>query len=146
VGAEGDTRVEFIYEVANGLGRELGDAGLTLVSGSGLLVGSAVVSGFLSALQRGGMWGLDQRLIARPFPQPLSGKEPDSEQWSMLRAELGRLSGIVIFVGGQKIVDGQLVEADGVNTERDAADQNGAFLLPIGATGGASRRIACRFR
>ena len=88
VGVEGGTRAEFIYQVAYGLGRELGDAGLTLVNGSGLLVGSAVVSRFLSALQHAGSWDLDRRLIARPFPQPLYGREPDREQWAMLRAEL----------------------------------------------------------
>jgi hypothetical protein len=142
VGVEGGARAEFVYQVAYGLGRELGAAGLTLINGSGLLVGSAVVSGFLSALQHAGSWDLDRRFIARPFPQPLSGKEPDHAQWAMLRAELGRLSGIVIFIGGQKVVDGRLVEADGVYAEREVADQNGAFLLPIGATGGASKRIA----
>jgi hypothetical protein len=36
----------------------------------------------------------------------------------------------------------RVVEADGVNAEREVADQKGAFLLPIGATGGASKRIA----
>jgi hypothetical protein len=142
VGVEGGKRAEFVYQVAFGLGRELGDAGLTLVNGSGLLVGSAVVSGFLSALQHARSWDLDRRLIARPFPQPLHGKEPDREQWAMLRGELGRLSGVVIFIGGQKVVEGQLVEADGVHTERQVADQKGSFLLPVGATGGASKRIA----
>jgi hypothetical protein len=119
----------------------LGDAGLTLVNGSGLLVGSAAVSGFLSALQQTGSWDLDRRLIARPFPQPLHGKEPNREQWAMLRAELGRLSGVVIFIGGQKVVGGRIVEADGVYAEQKVAIENGSFLLPIGATGGASKRI-----
>jgi hypothetical protein len=142
VGVEGGPRAEFVYQVAYGLGHELGASGLTLVNGSGLLVGSAVVSGFLSALQRAGSWDLDRRLIARPFPQPLHGNEPDHEQWALLRAELGRLSGVVIFIGGQKVVEGRIVDADGVYVEREVADRNGAFLLPIGATGGASKRIA----
>jgi hypothetical protein len=139
---EASSRAEFIYQVAHGLGMELGTAGFTLVNGFGSLVGSAAVSGFLSALQQVGSWDLDRRLIARPFPQPLEGKEPDAAQWAMLRSELGRLSGIVIFVGGVKMIDGQIIEADGVHTEREVADQNGAFLLPIGASGGASMRIA----
>jgi Sir2- and TIR-associating SLOG family/SIR2-like domain len=142
VGVGGNSRAEFVHQVAYGLGRELGNAGLTLVSGSGLLVGSAAVSGFLSSLQRTGSWDLDRRLIARPFPQPLDGKEPNREQWALLRDELGRLSGIVIFIGGQKVVDGRVVEADGVYAERRIADENGAFLIPVGATGGASKGIA----
>jgi hypothetical protein len=142
IGIEGDQRVEFIYEVAHGLGHVLGQQGLTLVSGSGVLVGSAVLAGFLSALQHEGIWDLDRRLVSRPFPQPLEGKQPDREQWGMLRAELGRLSGVALFIGGRKIVDGKVVDADGVFAEREIAEKNGAFLLPIGATGGAAKRIA----
>jgi hypothetical protein len=142
VGVDGGPRAEFVHQVSYALGRALGDAGLTVVNGSGLLIGSGVVSGFLASLQQSGSWDLDRRLIARPFPQPLHGKEPDRKQWAMLRAELGRLSGIVVFIGGKKMVDGGIVEADGVHEERKIADENGSFLLPIGATGGASKRIA----
>jgi hypothetical protein len=35
------------------------------------------------------------RIAFSGFPQPLHGKEPDQQQWTMLRTELGRLSGIV---------------------------------------------------
>jgi hypothetical protein len=142
VGAEGGPRAEFIHKLAFELGSSLGAEGLTLVSGSGLLVGSASVSGFLSSLQRSGGWDLERRLVARPFPQPLHGKEPDKEQWQLLRNELGRLSGIVIFVGGQKVVDGKLVDADGVLAEYEIAKTNGSFLLPVGATGGGAGIIA----
>jgi SLOG family protein/SIR2-like protein len=144
IGTTGASRAEYVHQVAFGLGKALGDLGLTLVSGSGLLVGSASVSGFLSSLQQTGSWDLERRLIARPFPQPLAGREPNREQWEMLRLELGRLSGIAIFVGGEKLVDGKIVDADGVFAEFDIAAKNGSFLLPIGATGGAARRIAER--
>ena len=80
-------------------------------------------------------------MIARPFPQPLNGREPDREQWQLLRNELGRLSGIAIF-GGLKIVGGKLVDADGVLAEYEVARTHGSFLLPIGATGGAASIIA----
>jgi hypothetical protein len=55
---------------------------------------------------------------------------------------LGRISGIVIFIGGKKAEAGNLVEADGVHAEREVAQRNGSFLLPIGATGGAAKTIA----
>jgi hypothetical protein len=142
LGRDGVDRAEFIHEVALGIGKALGQAGLTLVNGSGLLVGSSVVSGFLSALQQTGSWDLDRRLIARPFPQPLGDREPDLGQWAMLRDELARLSGVVVFIGGQKVVEGRVVDADGVFAERDLARENGSFLLPIGATGGAAKQIA----
>jgi hypothetical protein len=91
VGPEGAPQAEFVHHVAYELGKALGELGLTLVSGSGLLVGSAAVSGFLSSLQQTGSWDLERRLVVRPFPQPLLGKEPNQEQWQLLRAELGRL-------------------------------------------------------
>jgi hypothetical protein len=100
------------------------------------------MSGFLSSLQEHGSWDLERRLIVRPFPQPLAGQAPDRAQWTMLRKELGRLSGFIVFVGGEKMVEGQRVAADGVYAEREIAEETGAFLLPIGATGGAAKQIA----
>jgi hypothetical protein len=142
VGVEGAPRAEFVHQVAYELGASLGRGEYTLVSGAGLLVGSAAVSGFLSSLQRTAAWDLDRRLIARPFPQPLLGREPNLEQWKLLRQELGRLSGSIIFIGGQKIQNGEVVDADGVLSEFEVGRLGGCFLLPIGATGGAARTIA----
>jgi hypothetical protein len=132
------------YEVAMGIGDLVGSMGLTLVSGAGLVVGSATIAGFLDALRLEGGWDLERRLIARPFPQPLEGKSPDRAQWTALREELARLAGTIIFVGGAKSVDGKTVNADGVMQEADLAGAAGAFMLPIGATGGAAKIIADR--
>jgi Sir2- and TIR-associating SLOG family/SIR2-like domain len=137
-----DTRAAKAYEVAHTLGREIGNSGDSLVTGGGLLVGSAAISGFLDALRGSAAWDLERRLIARPFPQPLAGKEPDQAQWTELRKELARLSGTVIFVGGVKRENGTLVPAAGVREEYDLARSAGAFLLPIGATGGMAASIA----
>ena len=142
VGIGADRAAEYVHEIAYGIGRGIGELGLTLVNGFGLLVSSAAVSGFLSALQHTGSWDLDRRLIARPFPQPLAGREPDTQQWAMLREELARLSGLVVFVGGLKMTDGKAVDAEGVYDELTAATNRNAFLLPIGATGGTSAKIA----
>jgi hypothetical protein len=117
-------------------------AGLTLVSGSGLTVSAAAVSGFLDALQRTGTWDLERRLLVRPFAQPIRRAEPNLAQWAALRAEMARVSGTVVFVGGTKRENGALVEAEGVLNERIAAEGVGAFLLPIGASGGAAEVIA----
>jgi len=145
VGEEGASRAAFVHEVAERIGAALGAEGYTLVSGSGLLVGSAALSGFLSALQKAGSWDLERRLIVRPFPHPLGGQEPDAEQWQLMRAELARLSGTAIFIGGQKLdANGDMALADGVFAEFDMAAANGSFVLPIGATGGAASMIAKR--
>lgn len=134
--------IEFVHEIAQRMGQTVGETGLTLISGSGLLVGSASMSGFLSSLQTSGGWDLERRLIVRPFPQPIGGAAPDRAQWGLLRAELSRLAGTVVFIGGLKSDGLNTVEADGVHTERDIAEKRGAFLLPIGASGGAAQSIA----
>lgn len=135
-----------VYTIAEGIGRAIGESGRALVSGAGLLVGSASLSGFVEALRAGGGWDLERRLIARPFPQPREGDLQECAKWTALREEMARLSGIVVFLGGTKQQDGKLVDADGVIEEADLARQAGAFLLPIGATGGAAKIIATRLR
>lgn len=142
--AVSDGEAAYIYAVSEGLGRAVGQMGLSLVTGAGLLVGSATIAGFLDSLRAGGGWDLERRLIARPFPQPLDGKSADRAQWSALRGELARLAGVVIFVGGAKLSDSKRIIADGVIEEFEQAKAAGAFLLPISATGGAAKEIAER--
>ena len=106
------------------------------------MVGSAAISGFLDALRNGGGWDLDRRLVARPFPQPLAGTQANNEQWTSLRRELARQSGIVIFLGGAKVENGKIITASGVLEEFFLARAAGAFLLPVAATGGAAREVS----
>lgn len=138
----GDSSAGFVHDVARAVGRRIGSTDLFMLSGAGLLVGSASLSGFLETMQGRGEWDFDRRLVVRPFPQPVGDAEPDRQHWAELRSELARLAGIVVFVGGAKIESGGLVSATGVLEERALADDRGAFLLPVGATGGAASVIA----
>ena len=130
------------YALAEDIGRWIGKSGRDLVSGAGILVGSASIAGFLEALRDGGGWDLHRRLIARPFPQPLAGTAPDGPKWTMLRRELARQAGAVIFVGGAKHDGTAIKVANGVMEEFEIAREAGVFLLPVGATGGAAAEIA----
>jgi len=132
-----------VYQLADQLGLGLAKANGSLVTGAGTTIGSGVLAGFLRGLGHDA-WNLDRRVTALPFPQPLAGGQPDRAQWSKLREQMASLSGAVVFVGGTKIVDGQAVLADGVFAEFDAAVAAKLFMLPIGATGGASAEIAAR--
>jgi hypothetical protein len=133
-----------IHALAEDIGRQIGETGRHLVTGAGLLVGSASLSGFLGALRQGGGWDLERRLIARPFPQPLAGAQPnnDNEEWAALRLELARQAGIAIFIGGAKLAGDKLEVAQGVEQEFEVAKAEGVFLLPIGASGGAAQKIS----
>lgn len=131
-----------LHDLAENIGRLVGTSGRDLVSGSGLLVGSAAIAGFIEALRTDGGWDLDRRLIVRPFPQPVGDAEPDREQWAGLRADMARYAGVVVFLGGAKMEKDGPVDADGVLQEFEAAKAAGAFLLPIGAFGGAALTIS----
>jgi hypothetical protein len=134
------------YEVAYGIGQAIGTAGRTLISGAGVLVGPASISGFLDSLRNAGAWDLERRLIARPFPQPPQNQPPDQSKWTQLRQELAKLSGAIVFIGGMKRNGDDIVFAEGVQEEFELAREAGAFLLPIAATGGVAERIGTELR
>jgi len=142
--AAANSEIARVYEVAQAIGQLVGDCGRDLVSGAGIVVGSASIAGFLDALRSGGGWDLERRLIARPFPQPIPGAAPDRAQWTALRAELARIAGVVVFVGGVKIDPdtGSSVIAGGVLDEFEAAKAAESFVIPIGSTGGAAAHIS----
>jgi hypothetical protein len=138
----GHNKSAYVAEIATRVGYEIGSAGLALVSGSGVTIGAAAVSGFLDALQRTGSWDLERRLLVRPFTQPVRGAAANRKQWKALRAEMARVSGTIVFIGGAKLRGNKLVETEGVLDERAAADQVGAFLLPVGASEGVAKALA----
>jgi Sir2- and TIR-associating SLOG family/SIR2-like domain len=138
----GHNKSEYIAEIATCVGYEIGFAGLAIVSGTGVTIGAGAVSGFLDALQRTGSWDLERRLLVRPFAQPLKGAAANRKQWKALRAEMARVSGTVVFIGGANLQGDELIEAEGVLDERAAADQVGAFLLPVGASEGVAKALA----
>lgn len=135
-----------VYGIAEALGRMIGENDQDLVTGTGLLVGPAVVSGFMTALRTRGVWDIDRRLVARPFPQPLSGMAANRSQWTALRSEMARMSGVSIFLGGLKMDSHSAapIAASGVWEEFELAQAAGSFVLPIGAFGGAAEQIARR--
>jgi hypothetical protein len=140
---EGDPDKErYVSQIASALGAALAEEGFTLVTGAGLRVGSASLSGFLDGLRRTGAWDLERRLIARPFPQSPNG-EPQPAHWAAIRAELAQLSGAAVIVGGLR-AGGQ--RADGVFAECDAALHAGSLVVPVACTGGAAAEIARNFK
>lgn len=141
---EAGDEIARVYNVAQAIGQLIGNSDRDLVSGAGLVVGSASIAGFLDALRSNGGWDLERRLIARPFPQPTPGQAPDKAQWNALRAELARIAGIVIFIGGMKIDldEGTSLIASGVLEEFEAAKAANCFVIPIGSTGGAAAQIS----
>jgi len=128
---------ELISEVARGVGRLVARRGLNLISGFGRVVGTGVVSGTIDELSQLPGSALARRLTIRPIreisPEGLSLDEFKRRQ----REDMISQAGIVLFIGGLR----QGAAARGVMQEFEIAQDKQKIILPIAATGHASRQI-----
>lgn len=116
-----------------------------LISSFGLSIGPAVFSGFMEEVQRQDLDDYSRWLDVRPFPLEV----PDSQRTLVFdkhRSDLVQQAGIVIYLGGRKLVGSLLVVADGVMKEDDIAKQMGLLRIPVSSTGGAAAEIGKRIR
>lgn len=127
----------FIYSLA----KEITSLGFGIVSGFGVGVGSSVISGVLEHIYMSGRRLDSEQLILRPFPQSEAGNRPISEVWHDYRTDMISYSGIVIFLFGNKLEEDEVVVADGLIKEFEIAKSQGLLMIPVGATGYASRQI-----
>lgn len=123
--------IEFLHSLSLACSK----AEYKIVSGFGLGVGSAIINGVLENMQSKRNQNLDNYIIMRPFPQFQSGEISLKQQWREYREGFIPLAGIAIFVFGNKMVNGKVVEADGVREEFEIAFEKGLKVIPIGATG-----------
>ena len=111
--------------------------GFKVVSGYGLGVGSAVVSGALSEIYSNQGKKLNDQLILRPFPQG----DDNKTLWERYRRDMISYSGISIFLLGNKNKNGSIVLSDGMRSEYEISKQQGNFLIPIGRTGYMAKEL-----
>ena len=127
----------FIYSLA----KDIASKNFRIVSGFGLGVGSSVITGVLEYIyMNGGRLDSDQ-LILRPFPQNEIGSRKITEVWNDYRMDMISFSGIAVFIFGNKLEEGKVVNSDGLIKEFEIAKAQGLLLLPIGATGYAAAQI-----
>ena len=111
--------------------------GFKIVSGYGLGVGSAVISGALSEIYYNQKKSLTDQLILRPFPQGDDAKT----MWDAYRQDMISYSGISIFLLGNKKENGTTVLSNGMRSEYEISKKQGNFLIPIGRTGYISKEL-----
>ncbi|MBB7536080.1 hypothetical protein HEM47_010200 [Escherichia coli] len=116
--------------------------GYRVVNGFGWGIGSAVINGALEAIYSKPDKYSEEQLIMRPFPQHSSNDKALSELWDEYRQRMIGLSGIAIFLFGNKLHDGRIVNADGVRREFQIAQETGVVVLPLGVTGYMAKELA----
>lgn len=127
----------FVYELSKAISK----AQYRVISGFGLGIGSAVITGVLEqTIMNGGRLDSDQ-LILRPFPQNQVGQRPLKEVWSEYRRNMLAHTGIAIFLFGNKLEGDDVVLSKGMREEFDIAVSNGVFVIPVGITGFISRDL-----
>jgi hypothetical protein len=134
----GQDRVE---KLAYAIGKNLVQYGCNLVSGVGLGIGGHVVIGAMESLLTNRKDDLSDRLTLRPFPQQPPSGMSRAEFWTKYRQDMIGQAGACIFICGNNLEGGKVLEANGVMEEFNIARALAKYPIPIGATGHAARRL-----
>ena len=126
------------------LSKALISADFRVVNGFGWGVGSAVINGALEAVYEKPNKHSEDQLIVKPFPQFETGDKKLPDLWHEYRQRMISLAGVAIFVFGNKLKEGKLVDADGVMKEFDIAIEQNVIPIPVGATGYITKEIAIK--
>jgi len=133
---------EHVVDFMRKLGSLLVDNSLRISTGLGLGVGNALFTGALEKVYSDPNRIIDDHLLVRPFPQHVNDKEKREGLWEDYRNDFIPSAGTALFLFGNKIVDGKVVEANGMVSEFEIAAKHGLVLLPVGGTGSAARTLA----
>lgn len=128
-------------DLIHSLSYKLAEKEYKIVSGYGLGIGSIVINGALDYKLNSNYKNLDDLLILRPFPQMQSGSKTIPEIWTDYRNDMLTKAGIAIFVFGNKLVDGSVVNSDGMEEEFDICLKRFVIPIPIGSTGSVSKAL-----
>lgn len=123
------------------LGNVLVEKDYKLVTGVGLGVGNAIITGAVEAIYNQHNGRINDYLLMRPFPQFIEDEDQRKAVWKQYRKELIGNAGIALFFMGNKTSGDKTILADGVRQEFDIAHELGLAVVPIGATGYMAQEI-----
>lgn len=138
---EGVWSKEKIEALAYNLSNRLVKEEFRVTSGFGLGIGSSVINGSLDEIYKSKYKKVSEYLCLRPFPQGIEDAEERKSKWRKYREDILAENGVVIFLSGNKIVEGSKSIADGCLQEYEIAKQNKCMIIPIGTTGDAAKYI-----
>jgi hypothetical protein len=120
------------------LAAELIRRGFNIICGFGSGVGDSIITGAMRVLARND----EERLQLWPFPQQVPAATDRAVFWQQYRERMLSGAGVCVVLSGNKIVDGEVVPANGVVEEVTIARRQGKPVIPIGATGHVARRLS----
>lgn len=130
-----------IEETAYAIGHMLARRDYRLVSGFGLVVGSATLAGTVDEFNRQAAPNLEKSLLLRPFPQRVPPGVKPKDYYARYRENLVTQAGACVFIAGVREVGSRRLNADGVIAEFEVAAAAKRIPIPIAATGGAAEEI-----
>jgi hypothetical protein len=130
-----------IERTAYAIGRLLAHSNYRIVSGFGLVVGSAALSGAVDEFNRQPTPNFEQSLFLRPFPQLVPAGIKPKDHYSRYREDLVTQAGACVFIAGLKDDGGRRMNAEGVIAEFETAAAAKRVPIPVAATGGAAAEI-----
>lgn len=130
-----------IDDLAYKLARSLIKRNIKITSGFGLGIGSSVINGALDEFKSHKRGNIDDVLSLYPFPQGIADENERKNRWTSYRKEIIKKNKICIFISGNKIVDGEVANANGCIEEFNIAREYNCFIIPIGSTGYAAKEI-----
>lgn len=123
-----DTTKTFIQE----LSKRIISKNYRIVTGYGLGVGSIVIAGALEQIYQEKDGVVKDQIIMRPFPVGADNTKVDTKRY---RHDMILNTGISIFLLGNKEVNGDIVESNGMDEEWGWSKDQGNLLIPVGCTG-----------
>lgn len=123
------------------LSKELIVRDFNIISGFGLGVGSAVIIGALQEIYLNKKCVNENRLLLRPFPQGIEDENTRQALWKKYREDMISRSGVAIFMFGNKLVNDEIVPANGMKSEYEIAKEKHCLIVPVGSTGYVAQEI-----
>lgn len=130
-----------VEELAYKLAKQLVKEEFRVTSGFGLGIGSSVINGALDEIYSSRYKHISEHLCLRPFPQGIVDVEERKSKWMKYREDIIEENGVVIFMMGNKMVNGKKTIADGCLQEYQIAKKNNCVLIPLGSTGDVAKII-----
>lgn len=134
---EKENAEKFIYE----LSKKIAENGIKVISGFGTGIGSSVINGVLSYVYTASGAKMGEHLVLKPFPQNINDLEERRKLWYDYRNDMLSDVGIVIFIFGNKLENGKMINSNGMMEEFKLAVEKESIVIPIGCTGYMSKVI-----